>query len=158
MAYIHHAEFQSLRILSYFQCTRMQRAPSCMHACIQKYTKTETFTKYTRTKTFTQHSAAAPLRALENRPIGHGRNQSLQLPAPFEGRCGTANRSAASGSSRGGGESLTLNQIVHLSLVTGCDRWSLNTLQHSPRSVCFSKHCQVPLHTDMQSRMLVCIR
>ncbi len=78
---------------------------------------------------FTQRSAATSPHALEKRA---GQNLMInlpkrlfQLPATFEGRCGAANRSAA-GSSRGGGESFTWNQIVHLSFVTGCDLWSLN--------------------------------
>ena len=64
-------------------------------------------------------------------------NQLLQLPALFEGRCGKANRSSA-GSSQGCSESFTLNQIVHLSLVTGCGFWSLNSFLHSAEKVLFS--------------------
>ncbi len=80
-------------------------------------------TKYTRTNTFMQHSAATCLHALETWLV-------LELPAPLECSCGTANHSAAC-SSRSSCKSFTLNQIVHLSLVIGCDLWLLNSSLHS---------------------------
>jgi hypothetical protein len=74
---------------------------------------------------FTQRSAATSPHALEKRA---GQNLMITLPKRLFScqqrlRAGVVPQIALQHSS---GKSFTLNQSVHLSLVTGCDLWSLN--------------------------------
>jgi len=101
----------------------------CMHPCIHTYG-----CMYVDVISYARANASCRNIAPCTRKLT---SMLFQLPVPFEGRCGTANRSSAC-SSRGGGESFTLNQSVHLSLVTGCDLWSLNAFLHSAERVLFS--------------------
>ena len=75
----------------------------------------------------------------------------FQLPAPFEGRCGTANRSAA-GSSRCGGNSLTLNKIVHLSDAKngGSDAHALDVAGQLAAQIAGKHQCVKPFRQTLR--------